>query len=74
MRVEKTQLIALLQSLNFSAELDSAIWVLESSDLYSVNSMYTFLNFGGVKCPIIKSVWTLKIPLKHKLFFIDDIE
>jgi zinc-binding in reverse transcriptase len=30
--------------------------------------MYNFLCFGGVITHLPKSVWALKIPLKHKLF------
>jgi hypothetical protein len=54
MRHEKSQLIAILHSLSFSLERDSALWLWEPNGLYSIKSMYHFLCFGGLKriCPI----------------------
>lgn len=66
--LKKNQLINLLQSLNFTALSDTASWEWDPSGVYTVHSFYNFLNFGGVKCTLIKSVWALKIPLKYKLF------
>jgi zinc-binding in reverse transcriptase len=68
MRHEKRQIITLLNSVQFTPELDSAIWMWESAGYYSIKSMYNFLCFGGVKTNLPTSVWALKIPLKNKLF------
>ena len=67
MRKEKEDLLSLLQTVPFSLEADSAVWQLTNNGLFSVNSMYKFLNSGGVICPLNRSVWALKIPLKFKL-------
>jgi hypothetical protein len=64
MRIEKTKLLALCQSLQFSGHADSAIWHLDKSGLYSVHSLYKFLNSGGIHVSLRRSVWKLPIPLK----------
>jgi zinc-binding in reverse transcriptase len=68
MRHEKSQLLSILQNLRFTQSDDLAVWVWEPTGLYTIKSLYTFLCFGGVKTYLSKSVWSLKIPLKHKLF------
>jgi hypothetical protein len=45
------------------------VWVWEPTGLYTIKYLYTFLCFGGAKTYLSRSVWSLKIPLKHKLFF-----
>jgi zinc-binding in reverse transcriptase len=67
MRVEE-QLLSILQSLSISTDPDSALWQREPSGLYTVKSMYNFLNSCGISYSFTKSVWSLKIPLKNKLF------
>jgi zinc-binding in reverse transcriptase len=68
MRIEKTQLLFILHSIKFQNQPDSSFWHLDKSGIYSVNSLYKFLNSGEIHYYLTKSVWTLKIPLKVKLF------
>jgi hypothetical protein len=49
MWVEKNQIIDILFVVNFFTDLDYALWQWEDSGLYSVKSMYNFLNFGVSK-------------------------
>jgi zinc-binding in reverse transcriptase len=68
MRVEKTRLLFILFNLHLSSDYDSIFWHLDKSSLFTVHSMYKFLNYGGVHTPVIRSVWSLRISLKFKLF------
>jgi zinc-binding in reverse transcriptase len=68
MRLEKNRLLLLLRSLQFHAHPDSIFWHLEKSSFFTVQSLYKFLNSGGVHIRLTISVWILKIPLKVKLF------
>jgi zinc-binding in reverse transcriptase len=67
-RIEKNKLLTICQSLHLSQQADSALWHLDNSSLYTVHSLYRFLNLGGVTCSLTRSVWSLKIPLKIKFF------
>jgi zinc-binding in reverse transcriptase len=69
MRQEKAQIIFILNALQFTTENDSAIWLWEANYFYTIKSLYNFLCFEGVITTLSKSVWSLKIPLKHKFFF-----
>jgi hypothetical protein len=68
MQVENNKLLLLLRSVQFQLQPNSAIWHLEKSSLYTVHSLYKFLNSGGIHSPLTRSVWALKVPLKIKLF------
>jgi hypothetical protein len=69
MRKEKSDIITILNSLQFTGHIDSALWLWDSSRSYMIKSLYIFLCFGeGVIINLSKLVWTLKIPLKNKLF------
>jgi zinc-binding in reverse transcriptase len=68
MLVEKTRLLFILSNLHLSSDSDSIFWHLDKSGLFTVHYMYKFLNSGGVHTLIIRSVWSLRISLKFKLF------
>jgi zinc-binding in reverse transcriptase len=68
MRIEKNKLILICQSLYFTTQADSIYWHLDKSELYTVHSSYNFLNSGVVYHSLPRSVWSLKISLKIKLF------
>jgi hypothetical protein len=68
MRQEKSQILVILNSLTLTFNNDSAIWLWKSHGIYTIKSLYNFLCFDGITTLSSKSVWSLKIPLKNKLF------
>jgi zinc-binding in reverse transcriptase len=68
MCIEKTRLLSIISNMQLSSDLNSIFWYLDKSGIFTVHSMYKFLNSGGVHTPLVRSVWSLRIPLKFKLF------
>jgi hypothetical protein len=52
----------------FLSQLETTCWRLDRNGLYTVHSLYNFLNSGGIHYSLCRYVWVLKIPLKVKLF------
>lgn len=42
-------LVSIVQSISLNNEEDAIIWKLESNGVYSVKSMYAFMNFRGIQ-------------------------
>jgi zinc-binding in reverse transcriptase len=62
-------LLSILLTYNLNTDTaELIIWGLHSSGLFTINFMYIFLNFKGVKVSLAGTIWKLKIPLKIKLF------
>jgi hypothetical protein len=66
MLLEKLKLSELLHSLQFLPHNDSAFWHLTNTGLYTVHSMYNFLNSGGIHTQLSRLLWVLKILLVHR--------
>jgi hypothetical protein len=56
MRREKTQLLLLLQSIHFTNDPDYAFWRLDKIGIYSIHTLYKFLNSGGIHYSLTRSV------------------
>lgn len=46
------------------------IWMYESNAVYSSKSLYTIVNFRGVKPIYLPAVWKLKIPPRIQFFLV----
>ena len=62
MMVQWQELLSIIQSVSFSGEDDQLIWQYESNGVYSSKSMYSIVNFRGVRQVYLPAVWQLKIP------------
>lgn len=62
------QLKDLLYTITLTDNGDEAIWSWSNSDLFSVKSMYNFLQERGVKERRFAQLWSVKAPLKVKIF------
>jgi zinc-binding in reverse transcriptase len=66
---EKALVIDILTSYPFNLALpDTISWSFHISGIFSVHSLYMFLNFGRVKVYLASLVWKLYLPLKIKVF------
>jgi hypothetical protein len=59
MRLEKTRLTLLLHSIQFFSNSDTVYWNLDKSEIYSVHSLYKFINSGGVHISLKKNPYGL---------------
>lgn len=59
---------AILYNIGPSRFGDTPTWKLSQSGTFSVESLYKFLNNGGLACPYYKVIWKAAIPLKGKVF------
>lgn len=50
------------------SECDILLWRWSAKNTFSVHSLYTWLEFGGVKNLDFQSIWHSNIPLKIKIF------
>uniref|UniRef100_A0ACD5XUF6 Uncharacterized protein n=1 Tax=Avena sativa TaxID=4498 RepID=A0ACD5XUF6_AVESA len=62
------ELLVVARSINFSDQEDQLIWQYESKVVYSSSSMYSIINFRGVKKIFLPAVWKLKIPPRVQIF------
>lgn len=51
-----------------STEPDKILWRWHSSGLFTVHSLYLWLEYGGIKNTTYTTLWKTKIPLKIKIF------
>ncbi len=58
----------LIAGFMLSVDLDSISWRWSSNGRFSVSSAYNFLTFDGVDDSNIRHLWSLRIPLRIKLF------
>ncbi len=65
---EVGQLRSLIDSVQHSDASDMIIWRWGSSGLFSVSGAYSFLESDGVEDRSTRHLWSLKIPLRVKLF------
>jgi hypothetical protein len=67
------KIIHIAETLQLVEENDALIWMWEPNGIYSVRSMYVFINLDGFFLLIymlvnIHSVWRLKVPTKIHFF------
>jgi hypothetical protein len=60
--VQWQEILVIANTICFTDSGYQLIWQLESSGVYSSQSMYALVNFGGVKQMFLPVVWKLKIP------------
>lgn len=53
----------------YSTVSDSLIWELNSQGIYSVQSLYATISFGGVKHIYTPVMWKLKVPSHIHIFY-----
>lgn len=60
----------LRQSISFTykVEYDLITWRWTANGLFTVHSLYKWLEFGGIKNSYFNTIWKAKIPLKIKVF------
>lgn len=61
-------LLGILASLRPSWIADVPIWKLKQNGLFSIESFYSFTNFGDLRCPYYKIIWKVAILEKVKSF------
>lgn len=61
-------ILNIASTINLSNEDDEMIWELHSSGLYSVQSLYTLINFRGVSPVHVPAVWELYVPPRVHFF------
>ncbi|XP_020262664.1 uncharacterized protein LOC109838650 [Asparagus officinalis] len=68
-RLDKHHLLTLLASSNLSISPtpDKLWWPHNPSGTYSVKSLYSFVNSGGIKSKFFSMIWKTSIPIKVKV-------
>ena len=61
-------LIRVISNMTISNEVDHPVWVLESSGIYSVQSFYNMINWGGVSTPMWNFFWKIVVPHRYLVF------
>jgi hypothetical protein len=61
------ELVSLVSTVEFSEE-DTLVWQYQYSGIYSSQSLYAVINFGGVKTVYLPVVWKLIVPLRIHFF------
>lgn len=61
-----TSLLVLLNSYTWVEE-DGFIWKWDHSGSFTISSLYKFINFGGILCPMFKIIWQNIAPLNVRL-------
>jgi hypothetical protein len=64
LRQQVLSLYNLLSMVNLNTINDIYIWRWSNFGIFSVNSCYSWMDFGGVKDFIFHSIWSSYIPLK----------
>ena len=62
------EILEITKTISFSAEKDQLIWMYESNGLYSSKSLYSIVNFRGIRPIYLPAVWSLKIPPRIQCF------
>ena len=62
------ELIEIASSIQLIDEDDSPVWNPNSKGVYTVKSIYKFINFRGVLPTSSPAVWNLKIPPRIQIF------
>jgi len=62
------EVIQLASILNLSEINDEMLWTFNSNGVYSSQSLYKVINFGGVKSMFIPPICSLRIPLEYTSF------
>lgn len=65
---EWKDLITQFQAFQLSDTLDSILWRWSNKGKFSVHSLYSWLEYGGVPNLEFKSIWNAKLSLKIKIF------
>ena len=68
MMMQWQEILAIAGSIVFSNSKDQLIWQYESKGVYSSSSMYSLVNFRGVRQIFLPAVWKLKIPPRIQVF------
>ena len=68
MMMQWQEILAIAGSIVFSTSEDQLIWQYESKGVYSSSSMYSLVNFRGVRQIFLPTVWKLKIPPRIQVF------
>ena len=55
---------AILSNIKLSRLGDMPMWKLSQSDLFTIESLYNFLNNGGLVCPYHRVIWKAAISIK----------
>lgn len=58
----------IVESISFSGDEDAMIWKFNTSGIYSVQSLYAIVNFGGISLMHIPAVWKISIPPRIHIF------
>jgi hypothetical protein len=67
-RMERQELLTLLENIKPCAGRDKVKWKWKSDSTFSVKSFYEFLNDGGIRCRFTTIIWKTAIPEKVKTF------
>uniref|UniRef100_A0A0A9GAM3 Reverse transcriptase zinc-binding domain-containing protein n=1 Tax=Arundo donax TaxID=35708 RepID=A0A0A9GAM3_ARUDO len=62
------EVIQLAQTIEFSGEEDCLIWQYTSSGVYSSQSLYSIINFRGIKPVYLPAIWDIKVPPRVHIF------
>jgi hypothetical protein len=62
------ELVAIIQDLVLSDEEDQMVWKLNTSGVYSSQSLYGVLDFRGITPVFVPAVWKLNIPPRVQVF------
>jgi len=63
------ELKQLAETISFSNEEDSPVWMFSSKGIYSSQSLYRIINFRGFVPVHVQAVWNLKIPPRVHFFW-----
>jgi hypothetical protein len=62
------EIVQIAESIQFSAEQDTIMWQLNSSVVYSVQSLYAIVNDRGIKQVFTPVMWKLLVPPRLHIF------
>ena len=58
----------MVEPIYLSDSPDQPVWMLDSSNKYSVKSFYKLINFGGIPSVIKDDIWKIKVPPNIHVF------
>ena len=62
------ELTEIAKTSSLSDSPDQPLWMLDSSNKYSVKSFYKMINFGGISSDIKDAIWKIKVPPNIHVF------